>query len=266
MKSVDEIGSEQVDALYTGPEVDLWELLMGQQIHVGGLRSTLELADRAGLAAGTTGVDLCCCSGAGMRALVRMRGVASMVGVDANARMIERGRARCAEEGVADRVRFVCADVTASGLPSASADFAFGEDAWCYVADKAKLVAEAARLVRSGGTIAFTDWIEGNGLSEADAGQYLRIMRFPSVLSVADYRRLLEQNGLGVVAAEDTGRFAPALELYQRMIEEQLEYDALRIVGFARERLDLVLKSLVFLRDLGRAGRVGQGRFVARRA
>lgn len=265
MKSLAEIGREHVDAVYTGPEADLWELIMGHQIHVGGLRSTLELADRAGIRAGMQGIDLCCCTGAGMRALVRLRGVASMTGVDANARMLERGRARCAEEGVADRIRFVSADVTASGLPAASADFVFGEDAWCYVGDKGKLVAEAARLVRPGGAVAFTDWIEGAGLSDADAEQYLRIMRFPNVLSLADYRRLLGENGLRVEVAEDTGRFAPAFELFLRMIDEQFEYDALRILGFSRERLDLVLQALRFLGDLGRAGRVGQGRFVARR-
>ena len=56
---------------------------------------------------------------------------------------------------------FVLADVCASGLPAATADFVWGEDAWCYVVDKPRLVAEAARLVKPGGTIAFTDWVEG---------------------------------------------------------------------------------------------------------
>jgi len=37
------------------------------------------------------------------------------------------------------------------GLPSDSADFVWSEDAWCYVPDKPKLIAEAARIVRRGG-------------------------------------------------------------------------------------------------------------------
>jgi hypothetical protein len=32
-----------------------------------------------------------------------------------------------------------------------------GEDAWCYVVDQAKPIAEAARLVKPGGLIAFTE-------------------------------------------------------------------------------------------------------------
>ena len=56
---------------------------MGEQIHFGGLRSSLELAEKAGSRRADPGVDLCCCNGAGMRMLVRFRNVARMQGVDA---------------------------------------------------------------------------------------------------------------------------------------------------------------------------------------
>ena len=79
-----------VQAVYSGPEGNLWELVMGQQVHIGGLRSSMELAEKAGIGPGMTGVDLCCCSGAGMRFLVRFRNVARMHGVDATAAVVER--------------------------------------------------------------------------------------------------------------------------------------------------------------------------------
>src|SRR5512139_4045767 len=145
MKSVADVGLTDVTTVYSGPEGDLWELLMGHQIHIGGFKSTMDLAERAGI-------------GTGMHGLVRFRDVAGMTGVDATATVVDRGRARCHEEGLDGRIRFVLADVCNSGLPAASADFVWGEDAWCYVADKAKLVAEAARIVKPGGVIAFTDW------------------------------------------------------------------------------------------------------------
>jgi ubiquinone/menaquinone biosynthesis C-methylase UbiE len=80
-----------------------------------------------------------------------------MVGVDATETIVERGRRLTQEEGLDDRVRFVLAHACQSGLPSASADFVWSEDAWCYVTDKTRLIAEAARIVRPGGVIAFTD-------------------------------------------------------------------------------------------------------------
>ena len=139
MKKLPSVALEDVRAVYDGAEGALWELLMGQQIHIGGLKATLDLAQRAGIGAGQRGIDLCCCNGAGMRALVRLCGVEAMVGVDAAHTVVERGRARCEEEGLDDRVQLILADACSSGLPTAAADFVWSEDAWCYVIDKPKL-------------------------------------------------------------------------------------------------------------------------------
>ena len=154
MQTLAEVGLADVQAVYDGAEGDLWELVMGEQIHIGGMASSMDLAERAGIAEGSSGVDFCCCNGAGMRFLVRFRNVARMTGVDATARIVERGRERTEAEGLSDRIEFIVGDASASGLPDESADFVWGEDAWCYVEDKARLVSEAARVVRPAGKIA----------------------------------------------------------------------------------------------------------------
>jgi SAM-dependent methyltransferase len=266
MHAAEGIGIDDVRQVYSSAEGDLWELLMGHQIHIGGLRSSMDLAERAGIGAGTRGVDLCCCNGAGMRFLVRFRDVASMTGVDATPAVVERGRRRCRVEGLADRVSFVLGDACETGLPSAAADFVWGEDAWCYVDDKRRLVAEAARLVRPGGTVAFTDWVEGPArLSPAEADRFLRFMKFPNVESLGGYAKLLEGAGCEVLEATDTERFAPHVELYMKMVEMQLTYDALRILGFDMKALESIGGEMAWMLDLARAGKVAQGRFVARR-
>ncbi len=84
-----------------------------------------------------------------------------MTGVDATPAMIQLGRRRNADEGLADKISFVEGDACATGLPSGHFDFVWGEDAWCYVEDKLRLITEAARLVKPDGKIAFTDWMEG---------------------------------------------------------------------------------------------------------
>jgi len=266
MKSTESIKLADVKAVYDGAEGNLWELLMGEQIHIGGFKSSMELAERAGVGAGQRGVDLCCCNGAGMRFLVRFRDVASMIGVDATTTVVESGKARCAEEGLADRIEFKLADVCASGLPDGQADFVWGEDAWCYVEDKTKLVAEAARLVKPGGTIAFTDWVEGPaGLSDEEAAAFLEGMKFPGVQDIAGYRSLLESNGCEVEVAEDTGRFAPYVDLFLQMVDMQLTYDALKILGFDSEQLGSVASGFGFFQQLAHAGKIAQGRFIARK-
>jgi SAM-dependent methyltransferase len=266
MKSIANVGLEDVTAVYNGAEGNLWELLMGQQIHIGGFKSSMDLAERAGIGEGMRGVDLCCCNGAGMRFLVHFRKVASMTGVDATETVVNRGRRRCQEEGVEDRIRFVLGDVTNSGLPADSADFVWGEDAWCYVTDKAKLIAEAARVVKPGGTIAFTDWVEGPaGLSATEAERFMRGMKFANIQDIPGYSKLLQDNGCAVVAADDTGRFAEYIDLYLKMVDMQLTFDALKIIGFNVDMLQMVAGEFAFTHELARAGKLAQGRFIARR-
>ncbi|MHC4916063.1 MAG: methyltransferase domain-containing protein [Planctomycetota bacterium] len=266
MKSIDGIGLADVQAVYSGPEGDLWELIMGEQIHIGGFQSSMDLATRAEIPEGGKGVDLCCCNGAGMRFLVRFRKAASMTGVDATEKVVERGKARCEAEGLAGQITFKVADVSDTGLPAGEADFVWGEDAWCYVVDKAKLVAKAAGLVKKGGTIAFTDWIEGPaGLSDAEAERFLKFMKFPNVQDLAGYRALLEDNGCEVKVAEDTGRFGPYVDLYLDMLNKQLTYDALKIIGFDAPLMEAMGGEMVFMQGLAHAGKIAQGIFVAKK-
>ncbi len=264
MKALSAIHLSDVVNVYSGAEGNLWEFVMGRQIHIGGLKSSMALAECAGIAAGTRGVDLCCCNGAGMRFLRRFRQVSGMTGVDATAEVISRGRAYGIEEGMTDGIEFIHGDVCRTGLASQAFDFVWGEDAWCYVEDKPALIAEAVRIVRDGGTIAFTDWVVGpTGLSDAEAARFQAFMKFPSLLSIDEYRDLLASAGCSVRTAEDTGIFAPHVDLYLNMLNMQLTSDALRIIGFDMERMQAMGAEMAFMQELAHAGKIAQGRFVA---
>ncbi len=266
MKATQGIGLTDVQAVYGGPEGRLWELVMGEQIHIGGFASSMDLAEKAAIAPASCGVDLCCCNGAGMRFLVRFRQARHMTGVDATANVVSLGRQRCKDEGLADRIEFVQADVCDTALPDGQADFVWGEDAWCYVVDKPALIAEAARLVRPGGTIAFTDWLEGPaGLETQQAERFLRFMKFPNIQDLGGYRQLLADSGCQVVLAEHTGRFAPYVDLYLNMLNMQLTYDALKIIGFDTGLMGAMAAEMQFMQQLAHEGRIEQGLIVARK-
>ena len=256
----------QVQEVYSGAEGRLWELVMGEQIHIGGLKSSMDLAEKAVIAPGSAGIDLCCCTGAGMRFLMRFCDADRMMGVDFTEAAIETGRRRCAQEGLAESIRFTLADVRQTGLPGAQADFVWGEDAWCYVPDKPALIAEAVRLTRPGGTIAFTDWITGpEPMSDKESERLLAFMKFPDMESLAGYRGLIERNGCQVLAAEDTGRFARHVDLYLDMLNLQLSYDALKIIGFDMALMQALGGEMEWMRQLAYQGKIAQGLFVARK-
>ncbi len=264
MRSLDSIQSSDIQTVYSGAEGKLWELLMGEQIHIGGLTSSMHLAEKAQIKPQTTGVDLCCCSGAGMRFLLRFRDVDRMHGVDMTSAMIDLGKQRCADEGYADRATFILAKAIDTGLPDGQFDFVWGEDAWCYVDDKPSLIKEATRLIKPGGTIAFTDWCEGPaGLSDEQAQRFLAFMKFPSFATCDDYRHLLEANNCDVLEADDTGQFPPHVDLYIDMVSKQLTYDALKIIGFDQSLLQQIAGELGFVRTLAHEKRIIQARFIA---
>ncbi len=264
MISAPQIHLSDVQAVYSGPEGQLWQLLMGEQIHIGGLQSSTDLAESADIGVGQRGIDLCCALGAGMRFLLRFRNVAHMTGVDATRTMLDLARRRCAEEGVSGKVTFVEANVCATGLPAGLADFVWGEDAWCYVEDKPKLIAEAARLIKPQGRVAFTDWMEGGaGLTEEEANRLLTFMKFPSLARLDDYKSLLTANGCKVRIARDTGRFVGFVPLYIDMIEKQLTYDALKIIAFDGALAQNLVGEMRFMQGLAQTGKIMQGLVVA---
>jgi SAM-dependent methyltransferase len=213
-----------------------------------------------------TGVDLCCCTGAGMRFLVRFKEVAAMQGVDATTRVVDLGQMRCAKEDLAEKIRFTLGDACDTGLAGATSDFVWGEDAWCYVEDKGALIAEAGRLVKPGGVIAFTDWIEGSKpMTEAEAERFLTFMKFPNVQDLEGYQTLLLSQGCDVLLAQDTGRFAEYVDLYLDMLNKQLTYDALKTIGFDLPLLQAMGQEMVFMQALAHEGKIAQGLFVARK-
>jgi ubiquinone/menaquinone biosynthesis C-methylase UbiE len=265
MKRIENVGLKDVQVVYGGPEGELWELVMGQQVHIGGFTSSMDLAEKSGIGTGLRGVDLCCCNGAGMRFLVRFRGVVKMTGVDATEKVVEQGRLRCRLQGLDGKIDFVLGDVTDSKLEENCADFVWGEDAWCYVVDKPKLISEAARIVKPGGIIAFTDWVEGKNLGDEEAGRFLKFMKFPNILDIKGYRQLLERNNCDVKMAEDTGRFAPSVDLYLNMLNMQLTYDALKIIEFNGELMKYLAGEMQFMQQLAHSGKIAQGLFIARK-
>ena len=189
-----------------------------------------------------------------------------MTGVDATETVINQCKERCRLEQLPGTISCFLADVCDSGLPESSFDFVWGEDAWCYVEDKDKLIQEASRIVKPGGTIAFTDWVEvPAGLTDAEADRFMTFMKFPNVQDIEGYKQPLLANGCEVVHAEDTGRFGPYVDLYLDMVGKQLTYDVLKIINFDMPMLEAVAGEMTFMQSLAHAGKIAQGLFVARK-
>ncbi len=268
MKKLEHITLEDVQAVYSGPEGLLWELIMGEQIHVGGFKSSMALAQNAGIQAGWHGLDCCSALGAGCRFLVKNFGV-SMVGQDATPKMLNWAKERAAAEGLGDKIEFREGDLSLSILAGDEEfDFVWGEDTWCYLANKGRLIEEAARVLKPGGTIAFTDWIEGPaGLSEAEAERINTFMKFPYMENQIGYEKLLKENGFQILESADlTHEFAEYVDFYIKMLVDQFTYDALKIIGDDLELFKAMGGEMAFMGEKSHEGKMGRGRFIAKKA
>ena len=81
-------------------------------------------------------------------------------------------------------------------------------------------------------------------------------MKFPSVLTLDDYSTLLRSSGCEVCCAQDTGRFPLCVPLYLDMIEKQLTYDALKIIGFDQALAGALIGEMRFLQALAEGRRI----------
>ena len=168
-----------------------------------------EVADTIGVGAGDTLVDLGCGRG-GYGIEIAARTGAALVGVDFSAVAIAQASAH------APQARFVVGELTATGLPDASADAVVSIDAMQFAEPYGAGLAECLRVLVPGGRLALTGWEplgDDDALPERlrrDIGAELRAAGAVDieVREMADWRRAERALWQGAVATDPDGDLA----------------------------------------------------------
>ena len=237
-------------------EVARW--LLGDELHPGGERITLRLAEMAGVGAGDRVVDVAAGRGVTARLLARRFG-AEVVGVELSAVTVEG--ARCATDDA--RVRFLQGDAEALPLPDASFDVAVSECSLCTFPDKPRAVAEMARVLRPGGRIAIADvTADTQALPEALRTAAARIACVADARTEDEYVALLEAAGCEILARER--RDADLLAMTDR-IEARLRVARMLVApGVQRDRVREAIELASLARAATERSRLGYALLVAR--
>lgn len=263
------LGLKDVQNVYSGAEGTLWKLVMGEQIHIGGMAESMVLAQKSGVKAGDKVLDLCSALGAGLRFLVKNFKVQGY-GLDATEHMVKQARELDAGEKLTGKIEYKIGDVKEIPWPEKTFDVVWGEDAWCYVDNKEAIIKEAARVLKKGGTLAFSDWIEGSaGLTDAEAERVCNGkmgMTFPYLETQKGYDALIKKYGFQLVSSEDLNQhFAEMIELYINYLTKQLLYDALKIVGDNMEFFQAKGGEMGFWLEMAKARKFSRGRWIAKK-
>jgi sarcosine/dimethylglycine N-methyltransferase len=236
------------------------ELFAHDQDHYGGLAANDALAERGGIAAGVSVADFCAGLGGPARYFAHRYG-ADVIGIE-----LTLARARGAQEltrlvGLRDKVRVIEGNVIAVPLPDASVDVVVSQEALLHVPDKERALAEAFRILKPGGRLAFTDWVAHRPLSAADKALMWQGMAVAELFSPESYGELIGKAGFTLNSVEDLTAdwgaiLTERLAMYRRLRDEAQQADA--PAGH-----DAFYASYVRFVELVNAAHLGGARFAA---
>lgn len=202
------------------------ELFPHDQDHYGGLAANDALAERAGIKPGMRVADFCAGLGGPARYLSARYG-ADVTGIELTPARV-RGAAELTQlAGLSDRVRVIEGNVMAVPLDDQSVDVVVSQEAFLHVPDKSKALAEAHRILKSGGRLAFTDWVAHRPLAKDDAELMWAGMAATNLYDIPAYTTLIEAAGFTVTSVDDlTADWAEILKarlaMYQKLRGETL--------------------------------------------
>jgi ubiquinone/menaquinone biosynthesis C-methylase UbiE len=254
---------EDVNEVYEGPVGVLWEILMGEQIHVGGEKQTDILAGKAGISKNTSVLDICSALGGPARHLAGKYGC-KVTGLDATMKMVAEATTRTKKEKLAHLVTYKLGNALDIPFKAGSFDIVWGQDAWCYVTDKERLVKEGHRVLKPGGIVAFTDWMQKDSMPDKEWEALNNFMVFPYMESLEGYGQLLNQAGFDIIEKEDLSEdFAAYCHIYQDKIRNGLKDSIISQYGI--EMFQVADTGLALWVKAADEGKVGWGRMIGRK-
>ena len=232
------------------------------QDHFGGIEANDILAAKAGIQRQHHVLDVCSGMGGPARYLAHRIGC-RVTGLDLTRSRYDSAIRLTRLAQLETLVEFRLGDALNMPFENASFDVVIGQEAWCHVPDKPRLIAECARVVKPGGTIAFTDILRHQALQVGELRRMQEGMPFPTLETLDVYSRLLNRNGCAVTDLDDLSAHWAQILVQRLAMYRSLEADTVR--KFGAEHFRRWDETYAYFVGLYREGKLGGGRFVARK-
>jgi len=238
------------------------DLYPHDQDHYGGLDANDVLAAAAGIGEGVRVADFCAGLGGPARYFASRYG-ALVTGVELTPARVRGAGELTRLVGLHEQVQIVEGNIMEAPLPNQSVDVVVSQEALLHIPDRRRAMAEAFRILKRGGRLAFTDWVAPAPLASEDADLLWEGQAVQALESPESYRDVLTGVGFRVRSSEDlTAEWAVLLKarlaMYQKL---RLEAEA----AGTPSGHDAFHKSYIRLVDLMGARVLGGVRLVAER-
>ncbi len=238
------------------------DLFAHDQDHYGGLAVNDALAAAAHMKPGMRVADFCAGLGGPARYFAHRYGV-TVTGIELTPARVAGAAELTRRVGLQDRVCVVEGDVMAVPLPDQSQDLVVSQEAFLHIPDVPRALAEAHRILKSGGRIAYTTWTAPSPLSPTDAKLMWDGMAVARIYSRDAQCDLMREAGFVDVTAEVlTPQWAEILTerlaMYQKLRGEA-------VAAAAPSGHDAFYESYVRFVELMQNGGLGGARFVGRK-
>jgi len=197
------------------------DLYPHDQDHYGGLEANDVLAAAAEIGEGARVADFCAGLGGPARYLASRYG-ALVTGVELTPARVKGANELTRLVGLHEQVQIVEGNIMAAPMPDESVDAVISQEALLHVPDRRRAMAEAFRVLKHGGRLAFTDWVAPTPLAKDDADLLWEGQAVQALESPGSYRDLLTGVGFRVRSSEDlTAEWAVLLKarlaMYQKL-------------------------------------------------
>lgn len=254
--------SDDADAFY----FHVWG---GEDIHVGiyerpdeaifdaSRRSTEAVARKLGLGKGDHILDLGAGYGGAARWMAERFGC-KVTCLNLSDVQNDRNRKLSSERKLDDLIEVVHGAFEKLPFEAERFDHVWSQDAFLHSGDKPAVIREAARVLKPGGHLVFTDPMQADEVPEGALDAVLARIHLDHLGSFARYRELAESSGLQVAGIDDLSEQLPR---HYARVREVLESRRAELEGkvVSTAYLDRMLQGLGHWVDAGRAGHLAWG-------
>jgi SAM-dependent methyltransferase len=197
---------------------------------------------------GCTVLDLGSGFGGPARLLAREYGC-RVIALDASEQQNLRNGALTKEAGLCDRICVVTASGSAVPLADESVGVVWSQEALLHFEDRDRAVAEAARVLKEGGELVFTDPLCDERATAAQLAPVLERLRLRSLASASWYLETARRHGLSLVEHRDLSDHLTTH--YRRVLDGLRGQKALGNPRISRDYCDRMLIGLKRWVDAG---------------